>query len=257
MKKDCYIIGNWKMNPASKKEALSILQKVKKALPRSQYTEVVVIPPALYLPSLREKFRGTLFGVQTVAPDEIHAHTGSLSATMARNEGATYAIIGHSEVRSAGASNEQVGEMLREALKAGLTPILCVGEKDRDHNGFYLHEIKTQLEDALAPVPKSAYSKIIVAYEPLWAIGKDALREATPAEFTEIAIFIRKVFSDMVGTKIATDIVIMYGGSADEKSVTPFLSAGAQGFLVGRASLDPKKFSEIVALSELFYKTKK
>jgi|JI8StandDraft_1071087.scaffolds.fasta_scaffold13492_2 triosephosphate isomerase len=257
MKKECYIVGNWKMNPASKKEALSILQKVKKSLPRSQYTEVVVIPPVLYFSSLREKFRGTLFGVQSVATDETHAHTGSISATMAKNEGATYAIIGHSEVRAAGASNEQVGEMLREALKTGLTPILCVGEKSRDHNGFYLHEIKTQLEDALALAPKSSYAKIVVAYEPLWAIGKDALREATPAEFTEIAIFIRKVFSDLVGAKVASEIVILYGGSADEKSVTPFLSAGAQGFLVGRASLDPKKFSEIVVLSELFYKTKK
>lgn len=257
MSKDCYIVGNWKMNPASKKEALAILQKVKKTLPRAQKTETVIVPPALYLSTLREKFRGTIFGVQTVAPDETHSHTGCISATMAKGEGATYAIIGHSEVRHAGATNEVVGEMLREALKAGLTPILCVGEKSRDHNGFYLHEIKTQLEDALALTPKSSYGKIIVAYEPLWAIGKDALREATPEEFTEIAIFIRKVFSDMVGVKTATDIKILYGGSADEKSVGPFLSAGAQGFLVGRASLDAKKFAEIVTLSELFYKTKK
>ena len=226
-------------------------------MPRVQKTEVVVIPPALYLTALREKFKSVALGVQTVAPDDVHAHTGSISAAMAKSEGATYAIIGHSEVRSAGASNEVVGAMLRETLKAGLVPILCVGEKARDHNGFYLHEIKTQLEEALAQVPKTSYEKIVVAYEPLWAIGKDALREATPEEFREIAIFIRKVFSDIAGVKLATTMPVVYGGSVDERSVTPFLEAGANGFLIGRASLDAKKFVEIVTLAELFYKTKK
>lgn len=245
------------MNPVTKKEALSLVQKIKKDMPRVQKTEVVVIPPALYLTALREKFKSVALGVQTVAPDDVHAHTGSISAAMAKSEGATYAIIGHSEVRSAGASNEVVGAMLRETLKAGLVPILCVGEKARDHNGFYLHEIKTQLEEALAQVPKTSYEKIVVAYEPLWAIGKDALREATPEEFREIAIFIRKVFSDIAGVKLATTMPVVYGGSVDERSVTPFLEAGANGFLIGRASLDAKKFVEIVTLAELFYKTKK
>lgn len=257
MKKNCYILANWKMNPATKKEALALVQKIKKELPRVQKTEVVVIPPVLYLSPLREKFKSVLFGVQTVAPDDVHAHTGSISAAMAKSEGATYAIVGHSEVRSAGATNEVVGASLREALKAGLVPILCVGEKARDHNGFYLHEIKTQLEEALAQVPKTAHDKILVAYEPLWAIGKEALREATPEEFREIAIFIRKVFSDIAGVKVATSMVVVYGGSVDEKSINPFLEAGANGFLIGRASLDAKKFVDIVTLAEAYYKPKK
>mgnify|MGYP000317162818 CR=1 FL=1 len=147
--------------------------------------------------------------------------------------------------------------MLREALKAGLTPILCVGEKSRDHNGFYLHEIKTQIEDALRPVPKSSYQNILIAYEPLWAIGKDALREATAEEFREIAIFIRKIFSDMMGAKNAGELAVLYGGSADEKNALSFLEAGARGFLVGRASLDPRRFVVMVTLAEEFYKPKK
>lgn len=255
MKKELYVIGNWKMHPASKKEAISILQKTKKLLPRMMRTRVVYAPPVIYLSSLCTKFKNVAFGLQTVATDDIFSHTGSISAQMGKNEGATFAIVGHSEVRVS-LTNTQVGEMLRETLKAGLTPVLCIGERNRDHNGFYLHEIKSQIEEALSMTPKSSYAKIIVAYEPLWAIGKNALREATPEEFLEIAIFTRKIFADIVGMKIASEITIIYGGSADEKNVGAFLMSGAEGFLLGRASLDPKKFSKIILMVEEFNKEK-
>ncbi|MBP6912173.1 MAG: triosephosphate isomerase [Candidatus Pacebacteria bacterium] len=256
MKKELYVIGNWKMHPASKKEALAIVQKTKKLLPRLVTTRVVIVPPSIYLSSLYTKFKSIAFGLQTVATDDIQSHTGSISAQMGKNEGATFAIVGHSEVRVQ-LTNSQVGEMLRETLKAGLTPVLCIGERNRDHNGFYLHEIKSQIEEALAMAPKSSYAKIIIAYEPLWAIGKNALREATAEEFLEIAIFTRKVFSDIVGMKIASEITILYGGSADEKNITPFLKCGAEGFLLGRASLDPKKFSAVAIAMEQFSKENK
>ena len=154
--------------------------------------------------------------------------------------------LGHSERRAMGEKNEDVNKKIKAALSLGIIPIVCIGEKERDQNHEYLAFVKEQIEVGFKNIPKETLSKIIIAYEPVWAIGKNAAREATPEEFLEMRIFIKKVLSIMFGVKNEIPRII-YGGSADEKNVLDFVKNGeADGFLVGRASLDPKKFSNII-----------
>lgn len=255
MKSPFLVACNWKMNPGSMKEALALANASKKV--KRSLVNLLLIPPYPYIAEIKKLVRTSLLlGAQTVAPDDTHAHTGEVSAKMLASLGAKYVIVGHSEVRARDVGNEDVGAMAREVLKWKMMPILCVGEMERDHNGFFLHEVKTQIEDALAMIPKAQAGSLVVAYEPVWAIGESAVREATPEEFREMAIFIRKVFSDSLGAKAGSDLVIIYGGSVDEKNAGDFLEGGAQGFLIGRASLDPRKLEKIVATTEAFAKRK-
>jgi triosephosphate isomerase len=125
-----------------------------------------------------------------------------------------------------------------------------VGENNRDTNGFYLSFIKKQIEEGLKGVAKPQVKNIIIAYEPIWAIGSNALRVATPSEFLEIRIFIKKVIADMYDVKTANEVKIIYGGSVNPLNAESFIKeGGALGLLVGRDSLNKKKFSEIINLA--------
>ncbi|MBU0611902.1 triose-phosphate isomerase, partial [Patescibacteria group bacterium] len=122
---------------------------------------------------------------------------------------------------------------------------------ERDESHEYLNFIKTQIEECLKGIVKSFLPKIIIAYEPVWAIGRNAVREATPKEFLEISIFIRKILSDKFGAKAIGKTMVIYGGSVNPKNTADFLKEGeTDGFLVGRDSLDPEKFGEIINITE-------
>jgi len=244
------VIANWKMNPISEKEAERLFINTSKAVLGIKKTEVVACVPSLYLGKLKKFVKKVKLGGQNIFYEESGAYTGEISAEMLYGVGARYVILGHSERRAMGETNEDINKKMKAALAVGLVPILCVGEKERDENHEYLNLIKTQVEECLKGVSRISISKIIIAYEPVWAIGKNAVREATPAEFLEMKIFIRKIFSGMFGLKIKTPAII-YGGSADEKNAADFLKLGeADGFLVGRASLDVEKFSKIISITE-------
>ena len=212
-------------------------------------TTLVVCAPFVFLPILKKiglSARLSL-GVQDVSAFFGGAHTGDVSGEMAKDAGARYAIVGHSERRAMGESNALINQKIICALSAPLTPILCVGERDRDHGVWYLHEIKKQLEECLAGIPRAKISSVVIAYEPVWAIGKDAVRETTPEECREMMIYIRKVLADSHGAKIAHAVRILYGGSVDEKNGASYLSAGsADGLLPGRLSLEPKKMEKLL-----------
>jgi triosephosphate isomerase len=173
---------------------------------------------------------------------------------MIYNLGVKYVIVGHSERRSslagAGEINEIVNKKVKAAISAGLIPILCVGENVRDENHEYLNFVKKQIEECLNGVSKNLIAKVIIAYEPVWAIGKGAF-PATPEEFREMNIFIKKILSDKFGVKEASKVKIIYGGSVDDKNALDFIKDGqADGFLPGRASLDAEKFSKIIKICE-------
>ena len=140
---------------------------------------------------------------------------------------------------------------IKAALSAGLVPILCVGETSRDENHSYFNLVKTQLEESLAGISKNFISKVIVAYEPVWALSSTAnRRDATADDSREMVIFIRKILSDKFGPD-AGRMRIIYGGSANEKDAPEFLrNGGVDGLLPGRASLDAKKFVEIIKIAE-------
>lgn len=247
MEKKYYVIGNWKMNPVNLNEAKSIAKTLQKITPNSKYIETVICPPSVFLYPLYKEVKGKIkYGHQGIHHDTKGAFTTKISASMVSSTGAKFAIIGHSEERRDGVTDDMIAGSIKNCLKEGIVPILCVGENERDQNGFYFNIIRQQIEVALSNIPKTRYTDIIIAYEPIWAIGKDAKRPASANEFLEIKIYIRKVITDLSNRKTSDEVSIIYGGSADDKNILPFLEVGAMGFLPGRASLEPEIFSKMV-----------
>ena len=254
-KKDKIIIGNWKMNPLTIKEAEKSFEDIKKSVSYVRKTTIVICPPLLYLEKLKKISRKINLGAQDAFWGDVGAFTGEVSAEMLYNAGIKYVILGHSERRTLGETNELVNKKIKGSLSAGLTPVLCVGESMRDENHSYFNLVKTQLEECLNGVKKTFASKIIIAYEPIWAISSTLNRhDATSADSREMAIFIRKVLYDKFGAE-ASRIRIIYGGSVNEKDALDFLNnGGVDGLLSGRASLNAKKFAEIVKICEALNK---
>jgi triosephosphate isomerase len=245
------IVGNWKMNPVSSKEAEKIMREIAKLVSGIKKTEIALCPPVVYLEKLKKISKKIPLGGQNIHPGDVGAFTGETSATMLANAGGRYVILGHSERRRMGETNEDINKKLKAALSARLVPVLCLGENHRDEQHAYLSFIKSQAEECLEGVAKASLNTIIIAYEPVWAIGVHATRPATPAEFLEISIYIRKVLSDKFGAKNVNSMRIIYGGSVNPDTVLPFLIEGnADGFLPGRDSLSPKHFASIIRLTE-------
>lgn len=246
------IVANWKMNPKSIKDALVILKGLLPLIKGTKNTDVIICPPFPFL-SIYQKIKSKTLklGAQNVAGEVEGPYTGEVSASMLRSFNVSYVIIGHSERRLMGEINTIVNKKILNALKGKLMPILCVGESKRDAEGFYLSFIKHQIIECLASVPKPQLKNIVIAYEPIWAIGKGAVREATPEEFTEIKIFIKKIISDLYDIKAANAIQIIYGGSVNTLNAESFLTlGGADGLLVGRDSLNPKKLGAIIKFAQ-------
>ena len=245
------VIANWKMNPATLKEAEKLVKGFLASF-SAKKIQVIICPPFVYLEKLKNIFRKISWGVQNVSCEESGAYTGEISAEMLYNLGTKYVLVGHSERRGMGETNEDVNKKIKACLALGLIPILCVGENERDENHAYLNFVKNQVLECLAGVNKNLFPKIILAYEPIWSISTTINhQDATPADSLEMTIFIRKILSDLSSPKIAGEIKIIYGGSVQEKNVGDFLkNGGVDGVLVGKASLDVKKFTEIVNIAE-------
>lgn len=234
------------MNPISLKEAESLFKKINKII-STKKVEIVLCVPSLYVVKLKSLSKKIALGIQNVFYENSGAYTGEISAEMAYSAGVRYVILGHSERRALGEDDKNISQKVKSALVSGLTPILCVGEKERDSEHEYLNFIQNQLLQSLEGISKNSLEKLIIAYEPIWAIGKDAVRKARGEEFNEMKIFIKKILSDRFGIKMIEKVRIIYGGSVNSKNVEEFLRQGdADGFLVGRDSLNPKKFFEII-----------
>ena len=247
MQKKKIIVGNWKMNPESGKLAEALYKNILKGKFSSKL-DVVICPPFVYLEKLKKISKKIPLGVQNISHKDKGAFTGEVSGDMVYDLGARYVILGHSERRAMGEEDEVINQKIKIALAGGLNPILCVGEKKRDDNHDYFNVIRNQIEKDFNGLNKNSISNVMVAYEPVWAIGKDAVREATPEEFREVAVFIKKVLNDKFGVNLIKDIRIIYGGSVNPKNAGDFLVAGeADGFLVGRDSLNPQEFSKIIS----------
>src|SRR3989344_2373090 len=210
------IIGNWKMNPRTLKEAEKLFAGIAGAVRRIKRTEVVICPPYLFLANLKNLSRKIVLGAQDAFWEEVGAFTGEVSGEMLYNLGVRYVILGHSERRELGETDGFVNKKIKSALGAGLVPILCVGEKERDANHEYFGAVKSQVERCLKGVSKNLISKIIIAYEPVWALSSTANRhDATSVDSREMAIFIRKTLSDASSPEIAAETRIIYGGSVN------------------------------------------
>lgn len=245
-RKPIYLVANWKTNPKTLKEAVGLYRSVTRIKFKSRQA-VVVCPPAVFISSLKSTTKIKL-GAQDVQLAALGAYTGSINIFQLASAGASFAIIGHSERRRAGDTDDVVNQKVLLALKTGFSVILCVGEQERDEAGEYLKTIKHQLDGALRGVKRSQFSKILIAYEPVWAIGDRALKSDTPENFQAVALFIKKILSLSFGPKIALATPVLYGGSVSAKNAASFVEEGqADGLLIGRASLKPDDFQFIAS----------
>ena len=241
------IVGNWKSFIASPKEGLTLLKAIDKSLPRGMSASIVVCPPALLVAYLRASYKGKriALGVQDVSLTPQGAHTGEVTATLARASGATYAIVGHAERRAMGETNEVVATDARSALDAGMVPIICIGEGERDREGKFFSVIESMLTASLARVLPTEIGKIVIAYEPLWAIGAATAPDARTV--AEAVLYIRKTLVQLYGRDAGLKTKILYGGAVDQTTAKDLITMGqSSGFLVGRASVDPANFVGII-----------
>ena len=245
----CTIIANWKMH-GSQAEALALARGVRRLLGnRSSAVEVVLAPPFTSLETVRRAIKGSplRLSAQNLYWPPRGAFTGEVGADMLRDAGCSHVIVGHSERRRLfGETNRDVGRKLAAALEASLKPVLCIGETLQERRaGRTRRTLSAQLSGALKGVSKSVNGCLIVAYEPVWAIGTG--RNATPAQVMETHGWLRRALVRRFGAAQARQIPILYGGSvnpgnAPELAMVPEVD----GVLVGGASLDHRSFAEIV-----------
>lgn len=235
------------MNPTSLVEANNLFKKIKKTASNLRSTYVVMCPPNIYLSKFLPAKAKPVVGVgtQNVFYEPQGAFTGEVSALMLKDLGVSHVIVGHSERRAAGETDEFVSKKVLAVLEAGIHPILCVGESVRDAHALYLETLKNQIKNSLANVPKRLLDQIIVAYEPVWAIGaKEAM---DPAVIEEMSIFIKKVLADIGDHQAATSTPILYGGSINFRNAPDIMSRGkVDGLLVGRESVNTPGFIELL-----------
>lgn len=238
------------MNPFSTKEAESILNGVKKTVVKLKETQVAVCPPFVYFNNIRKgigKSANLFLGAQNAFWEIEGAFTGEVSPEMIKNYGAAYVILGHSERRALGETDEIVSKKALSCLKTGLKTVVCVGEKIRDGQGNYLGFLRDEIRNSLNKVQKRFLRNLIIAYEPIWAIGKKDANAMLPADIRETTIYIKKILSEIYGQETAIAVPILYGGSVGGKNAGEIIKdGGVDGLLVGHQSLKPESFSEIL-----------
>ena len=243
------IVANWKCNPTTRGEAQQLFQSVQKGIKNIKNVEVIICPPFIYIPKFQHSNIPTIkLGAQDVFWEGKGDFTGEISPLMLKNLGCKYVIIGHSERRRyLKETDEMINRKLKTALKFNLRPILCVGDKSRESKED-IKEIDLQLKKDLKGLEKSTLSKLIITYEPIWAISTTrASVVATPEDARKGALYIKKTLDKLFGKDSAQKIKILYGGSVNGKNINSFIyDAQMDGVLVGAASLDSREFVKIV-----------
>ena len=241
------VIANWKLYIESPEEAKKYVQILRKKTRLFAGIEAWVAPSFVLLPSIVAATKGSSIkaGAQSVSAFESGAHTGEVSAAMLKNIGASFSIIGHSERRAMGDTDAAVHEQFVRVAEEKMTAVLCVGERERDPNGAHFTFIEEQLRSALAGAQSYA-SKLVVAYEPVWAIGKTSAEAMQAADLEEMVIFIKKVLADVLGNPAGLKVSVLYGGSVEPANAAELMRTGVNGFLVGHASAQFDSFVEIL-----------
>jgi len=243
------IIANWKMNPQTTEEALRFIKGfLAQRLPKN--IELIIAPPFVYLDLIKKNCgREIKLAAQNIGWAERGAYTGEISGLMVKNLGGDYVIIGHSERRYKMAETDKMINLkLKAAFKVGLVPVLAVGEKEQ--NDDIVKVLTTQIKSALEEVSAPEIGRLIIAYEPVWAIGTGLAD--TPDHALSAALLIRKIVGNLYGSEWAADLPVLYGGSVSEKNAADFIAQnGINGALVGSASLDLQNFIKIIKAAEI------
>ncbi len=234
------IVANWKMNPVSQKEAKDIFEGIKKGV-EGVNAEVVICPPFVYLPLLK----GLALGAQNVYSEDKGAFTGEISPATLKDLGVEYVIIGHSERRKYfHETDEIINKKIKSAIRAQVEQIFCVGEGAEDRDAGKQEEVvERQIREGLKDV--SDVLGMVIAYEPVWAIGTG--NNCGTEDAKKMREFIEKIMSDIYGQDVLKSVRVLYGGSVNSGNSAGYLNeAGYNGLLVGGASLNSEEFTKIV-----------
>lgn len=253
------VIANWKGYIKREEEAKKFAAHLRKKTRAFPGVTVVLAPSFPLIPAVAEalsargrsalggKNSSIKVGAQAVSPFEDVQHTGEVPAALLKDFGVSYVLVGHSERRATGETDEMVRGSFIQAISNKLVPVLCVGERERDLGGNHFAFLERQLIFALKNISKRAPLKLVIAYEPVWAIGKTAADAMRPAELQEMVIFIRKTLASVLPHAVALRTPILYGGSVEGENADVLIEeGGVNGFLVGHASVKLDSFIEIL-----------
>jgi len=246
------IAGNWKMYKTIP-EAGQLITELKKKVASVDNVHIIVCPPSLAVPEVVRMVQGSniAVGAQNLHWEREGAFTGELSAQMIKSAGAEYVIIGHSERRQYfGETDRSVNLKIKAALAEGLRPIVCVGETlEQRENNQTEKIVKEQIQGAFEEISEKEFSPIIIAYEPVWAIGTG--KTATPDQAQEVHTFIRALIAELYSHKTAEQTIIQYGGSVKPENAADLMrQADIDGALVGGACLNAGSFAAIITSAE-------
>jgi len=250
--------GNWKMNPATQEEAIELASALSTLLgeetcPMDEEnefcTEVVIFPPHPFISKVKEEVEdiGITVGAQSIFFEDKGAYTGSVAASMVKSTGCEYVLCGHSERRTLFSdSDDAINRKVKKVLESGMKPILCIGETKEEYDLEIKNEVcAMQLAKDLVGVTKEQMKDVVIAYEPVWAIGTGLVCGAEDAN--EVHVFLRSILADLYDEDVAQETRIQYGGSVTPDSVDELMAQPEiDGCLVGGASLDAKKFGRII-----------
>ena len=238
------LAGNWKMNK-TRDEVIQFTLAVTNRLPDD--VDCIVCAPAIYLRDLVKRSPSHLhIGAQNMHEKDFGAYTGEVSPIMLKDTGVEYVILGHSERREYfNETDEKINEKIKKALEVGLKPIVCGGEKLETREAGKTNELlESQITKAFTGVTIDDTANVVIAYEPIWAIGTGKSADAKTAE--EACGFIRNVLGKVLSPKVASEIRILYGGSVKESNISEYMAErDVDGALVGGASLKPESFIEL------------
>jgi triosephosphate isomerase len=243
------VAGNWKMNN-NLSESVALISEIKNGILNLDVkTEAIICPPYVILETAAALLKDSKvkLGAQNMHFEDSGAFTGEVSASMLKSVGCEYVILGHSERRAIfNETNEVINKKIKQALKYDLKPIFCVGETlEERENGTMKSVLETQITEGLANITEAELSKMIVAYEPVWAIGTG--KTATPDQAQEVHNFIRSLIKKLYSSTVAEKLIIQYGGSVKPNNAEELISQpDIDGALVGGACLKADSFLEII-----------
>ena len=247
-----FVIGNLKMNllsPLEREKYFEFFDKEKENK-NLENVEVILCPPFVHLEAFNEwKNEKVSLGAQNIFPEMKGSYTGEISPAMVKNLGCDYVILGHSERRRYFLEkNEEINMKALAALKIGLRPVICVGESQTEkENQATMQVITKQVKECLFEISRTKAEKIIIAYEPVWAVGTDIVPTAN--EIMEAKVLIRKILVGMFGKNYAEKVSILYGGSVNTRTAKEVcVEPGMDGALIGRESLTPYEFLRIAEI---------
>ncbi|MCD6134982.1 MAG: triose-phosphate isomerase [Candidatus Omnitrophica bacterium] len=248
MKRKPFIAGNWKMHK-SIKEAAELANEIKRRFYDFDRAEIVLAPPFTALAAVADIIASTpvKLAAQNMFWEKEGAFTGEVSPLMLKDAGCSYVILGHSERRAYFCeSDENVNKKIKAALREGILPIVCVGERLEEREaGKTIEVVERQLRGALEEIKEEEARKIVIAYEPVWAIGTG--KTAAPNQAEEVHKFIRETIGKLYTEDTSSDILVIYGGSVKPENITFLIKEeDIDGALVGGASLESDKFIKII-----------